>query len=98
LDLLLASTLARRVLDPVQNYRAMIALVLVVNAWIVSFLVFRFTGSYAWTNLAVVLKTLNSPTAVRVSGHLHLFKYGWFLLAAFAFCRFVDSPSVRRGL
>jgi hypothetical protein len=40
----------------------------------------------------------NSSTAARISGHLHLFKYGWFLLAAFAFSRFIDSPRVRRGV
>src|SRR5208283_4394336 len=97
-DLLLASTLARRVLDPIQNYRAMIVLVLAVNAWVASILVFRLTGSYPWTNLAVVLITLNSSTAARISGHLHLFKYGWFLLAAFAFSRFIDRPTVRRGV
>jgi hypothetical protein len=48
--------------------------------------------------VAAVLITVNQATLVRVAGHLHLSKYGWFLLACWAFSRYLDAPSWRRGV
>lgn len=32
------------------------------------------------------------------AGHLHLLHFGWVLLAAYAYSRFLDTPTPRRGL
>ena len=98
LDLLLLSMLTSRFVDPVLNYCLAVLAVLVVNGWIAGLLTYRLTRSYPWAVLAVVLITLNLSTALRVSGHLHLFKYGWILLSVWAFLRYLETPSLKRGI
>ncbi len=97
-DLMLVSTLTARFLPPALNYHAMILLVLLANGWVAAWLVRRLTGSYFWAAVAVVLLTVNTSTAMRLNGHLHLFKYGWVLLAVWCFVRYLDAPSVGRGV
>ncbi len=97
-DLLMASTLTSRWLDPVVNYHLMMMVVLVVNGWVVGWLVRRLTGSWTWAVLGVILVSWNYSTAFRLQGHAHLFKYGWTVLAVTAFSRYLDQPTRRRGL
>jgi hypothetical protein len=97
-DLLMVSTLTSRWLDPVINYHVMMMLVLVVNGWVIGWLVRRLTESWRWAALGVVLVTWNYSTAFRLQGHAHLFKYGWTVLAVLAFSRYLDEPRPRRGL
>ena len=71
---------------------------LAFNGWVAGWLVRRATGSAFWAALAILLITWNEPTSFRMTGHLHLFKYGWLLLAVWAFSRYLDAPSTRRGV
>jgi hypothetical protein len=96
-DLMLISAVTGRFLDPVLNAHLMIAIVLAFNGWVVGWLVLRLARSCYWAVLAQVLITLHYEPLGRVEGHLHLFKYGWVLLAVMAFSRFLDRPSLRRG-
>ena len=89
----MVSTLTSRWLDPVVNYHLMMMVVLVVNGWVVGWLVRRLTGSWAWAVLGVILVSWNYSTAFRLQGHAHLFKYGWTLLAVTAFSRYLDQPT-----
>jgi hypothetical protein len=98
LDLLLVSTLTSRWLDPVANYHLLMMLVMAASGWIVGGMVRRLTGSWAWAALGVILVTWNFSTAFRLQGHAHLFKYGWTVLAVAAFSRYLDRPTVRRGI
>jgi hypothetical protein len=97
-DLLLLSSLSARLLDPAHNYHFLMLVVLAVNGWIAGWLVHRSTGSVFWAAVAMLLITWNQPTALRMTGHLHLFKYGWTLLAVWALARYLDAPSPGRGL
>jgi hypothetical protein len=97
-DLLLVSAVSARVLHPVVNYHALIILVLAVNGWVAAWMVLHLTRSYGWAALAVVLVTLNMSNDLRVSEHLHLFRYGWILLTVWAFARYLDAPSRGRGM
>ena len=97
-DLMLAAAVTGRFLGPTANYHAMTVLALIINGWVAAWLAYRLTRSHGWAALAVVLITLNFPTAGRVSGHLHLFKFGWALLAVGAFARYLEAPTRRRGL
>jgi hypothetical protein len=97
-DLLLVSTLSSRWLDPVMNYHVMMMLVLVVSGWIAGVIAWRLTGSCFWTTVAIVLLSWNYSTAFRLQGHAHLFKYGWTILAVTAFSRYLDRPTLRRGV
>lgn len=99
LDLLLLSSFSARLLDPLVNYHLMVLLVLLLNAWVAAALVSHATGSALWSCIAVLLITLNPSTVLAVSvGHLHLFKYGWVLLAVWAFHRYLEFPSYGRGI
>jgi hypothetical protein len=100
LDLLLPSAITSRFLDPVANYLALLTLALACNGWVAALLAYHLTHSYRWSALAVVLITWNLSTGVRmqVLGHLHLLQFGWVLLAAYAYSRFLDAPTPRRGL
>ena len=97
-DLLLASSVTSRWLDPQANYHALMALVLVLNGLVVGLVVRRLTRSWACSALGVVLITWNYSTVFRMQGHSHLFKYGWTVLAALAFSDYLDRPTVRRGI
>jgi hypothetical protein len=99
LDLMIPSAVTSRLFDsPVTNYFFLMAALLCVNAWIAGALTVSLTGSTLWASVAMVLITLGQPTAARMNGHLHLFKLGWPLLALWAFSRYLDAPSVRRGV
>jgi hypothetical protein len=97
-DLLLLSSFTARLLDPAHNYHFLVLVVLAVNGWIAGWLVHRWTGSIFWAAVAMLLITWNEPTGLRLTGHLHLFKYGWMLLAVWAFARYLDAPASWRGL
>jgi hypothetical protein len=97
-DLLLLSTVSARFLGPLANYHFCILAVLAVNGWVASWLVFRLTRSHAWAGVGAVLITANVLTASRLQGHLHLFKFGWVVLAVWAFSRYLEAPTLRRGL
>ncbi|MBV8488648.1 MAG: hypothetical protein JO161_10250, partial [Planctomycetaceae bacterium] len=97
-DLLLVSTFSSRWLDPATNYHAMMILVLLASGWIAGVIARRLSGSWFWAAVAIVLVSWNYSTAYRLQGHAHLFKYGWTLLAVVAFSRYLDQPTLRRGL
>ncbi len=97
-DLMLVGSLTGQFLDPTANFHAMTLLTLAANGWVAAWLVHRLTGSYGWAAMGVALLTLNDPTAGRVGGHLHLYKFGWILLALCAFARYLEAPSNRRGV
>ena len=97
-DLLLVSSLTSRWLDPVTNYHVIMMTVLVVNGWVVGWMVRRLSRSWFWAAVAVILVTWNYSTAFRLHGHAHLFKYYWTVLAVTAFSRYLDAPTVRRSV
>jgi hypothetical protein len=97
-DLLLISAAVGRSLDPTQTYHLAVIVVLAINGWVAGWIVRHLTRSYLWAALAIVLITLNYPTSGRMMGHLHLFKHGWVILAVWAFWRYLDVPSLRRGV
>ena len=97
-DLLLLSSLSARILDPISNYHVLSILVLLINGWVAAWIVLRLTRSYGWAALGTVLIILNICTDMRVAGHLHLFKYGWMLLAMWAFLRYLEVPTLGRGI
>lgn len=96
-DLLLISTFSARLLSPIANYHLMVLSVIAINGWIAGWLTFRLTRSYFWAAAAILLVTVNGNIHGRMMCHLHLFKLGWFLLATWAYWRFLEAPSWRRG-
>ncbi|SIN73645.1 hypothetical protein SAMN05444166_0537 [Singulisphaera sp. GP187] len=96
-DLLLISTISARIFDGITNYHFLVLSVIAINGWIAGGLTFRLTRSSLWAAASIVLITLNGQVAGRMRGHLHLFKLGWFLLATWAFWRYLEAPSRRRG-
>ena len=69
-----------------------------VNGWVAAWIVKKITRSTLWAMVAVTLVTLNEPVADRVLAHLHLFKFGWAILAVWAFALFLKRPGCWRGL
>ncbi len=69
--------------------------VIAINGWIAGGLTFRLTRSTLWAAASIVLITLNCQVAGRMRCHLHLFKFGWFLLATWVFWRYLEAPSRR---
>jgi hypothetical protein len=94
--LLLAAGLAHG-LEPVPLYHLAVLAALAVNGWVAAWVVYRGTGSYLWAAVSAALITLSSVTGGRVNCHLHLLKYGWPLLTVWAFSRYLDAPTWRRG-
>ena len=97
-DLMLLGALPGRWLDARRTYYFAAYAAIALNGWVAAWLVFRSTRSVGWAAAAVVLITWNYPTAFRMLWHLHLFKYGWALLATWAFSEYLRAPTVRRGL
>jgi hypothetical protein len=88
-DLMLLCALPSRYLDRHQLYHLAVLIVLATNGWVAGGMIRRLTGSYACAVLAVALITLNCPAIARASlGHLHLAKFGWLILAAWAFANY----------
>jgi hypothetical protein len=99
IDLILVSSVTSRVLPPVENYHLMAVLVLLFNGGVAGWMVARQTNSFFWGVIATVLITVNVSTALTMTvGHLNLFKYGWVLLAVQAFFRYLDRPTIMRGV
>jgi hypothetical protein len=96
-DLMLIAAWPSRHLDPRQTLYFAAYVAIAINGWVAGGLTLRATRSCSWACLAIVLITWNYPTAIRVLGHLHLFKYGWALLAIDAFWRYLDEPRPGRG-
>jgi hypothetical protein len=96
-DVMLIAAWPSRFLDARQSYYLAAYAALLINGWAAAWLALRLTRSPLWATLAVVLIEWNTPTIARYPCHLHLFKFGWFLLAAWAFGRYLRAPSVRRG-
>jgi hypothetical protein len=96
-DLMLIAAWPSRHLDPRQTFYFAAFVAIAINGWVAGGLTLRATRSPVWACLAIVLITWNYPTAVRVLAHLHLFKYGWALLAIDAFLRYLDKPRPGRG-
>jgi hypothetical protein len=97
-DLMLLAALTGGSLGTTATYHLAVLAVLLVNGWITAFIVLRFTRSALWAAMAVILITLNQSVAVRILGHLHLFKFSWILLSVWAFVCFLERPKVRSGL
>ncbi len=97
-DTMLLSAVTGKFLGPTTNYHVMVLTILAVNGWIAAWIAYRMTRSHLCAGLAILLITLNLPTALRLNGHLHLYKYGWVLLATWAFSRYLEAPTRRRGV
>jgi hypothetical protein len=97
-DLMLLSVLTGGALGATGTYHVAVLAALVVNGWIAAWIVMRLTRSALWASAAVTLITLNQSVAVRITGHLHLFKFAWSMIAVWAFVGFLDRPAWRRGL
>jgi hypothetical protein len=97
-DLMLLATVISGALDARFMYHAGVLTAIVVNGWIAAWIVWRATRSFGWAAMAVLLITLNQSLAIRIQGHLHLFKFGWVLLTVAAFVAFTEQPQWRRGL
>ena len=97
-DLLLISTISAHLLDPATNYHFLVMSVIAINGWIAGWLTFRLTRSYLWAAASILLITLNEQVAGRMNAHLHLFKFGWFLLATWTFWRFLEGLPGGGGL
>ena len=97
-DLMLLAALFGNVFSAAWTYHLAVIAALAFNGWIAAWIVLRTTRSTLWAAAAVALVTLNEPVAGRILGHLHLFKFGWFLIAVWAFAAFLKQPTWRRGL
>jgi hypothetical protein len=97
-DLMLLAALTAGAFGAAWTYHLAVLTVLAVNGWIAAWIVMRSTRSALWAAVAVFLITLNESIAERILGHLHLFKFGWVMLAVLAFVLFLEKPSWRRGV
>jgi hypothetical protein len=97
-DLLLLAALTAGWTGIPAAYHLAVLFALVVNGWIAAWIVLRFTRSPLWAAMAVILITLNQSVAVRILGHIHLFKFSWILLSTLAFVYFLERPTRRSGL
>jgi hypothetical protein len=98
LDLMLLATAIAPILDSRLIYHAAVLAALAANGWVAAWLVWRTTRSFPWAALAVVLITLNQSVALRIQGHLHLFKFAWVLLAVASFVAYLEQPAWKRGV
>ena len=68
------------------------------NGWLAAWIV---CVSYAvpclWSAVGVTLITLNQPVSIRILGHLHLFKFGWTVLAVWAVRRVLAKTGLVAG-
>jgi len=97
-DLMLLATLFAGAVSAAWAYHLSVMAALAVNGWIAGWIVKKTTRSTLWAMVAVALVTVNESVAVRVLVHLHLFKFGWALLAVWAFVAFLKQPAWWRGL
>jgi hypothetical protein len=97
LDVLLLSALTGGWLSPQANLHLMVLLVLSFNGWVAGWLTYRLTSRLFWAAMAMTLITVNVSTAYRFNTQLHLIKYGWVLIAAWAMWRCLENPSPRRS-
>ena len=97
-DLMLLAALFGGAASAAWAYHLAAICTLTANGWIAAWIVLKITRSTLWSIVAVALITLNESVAVRVMVHLHLFKFGWVLLAVWAFVAFVKQPAWWRGL
>jgi hypothetical protein len=95
-DLFLLSSFTAPFLHPVVNYYLLVSLILVVNGWIAAWVVLRLTGSYLWATLAVPPIILHC--CGRFPGHHPELTIGWIIPAVWAFYRYLDAPSLWRGM
>jgi hypothetical protein len=97
-DLMLCAALFAGYLSAAWTYHLAVLLTLTFNGWIAACIVVRSTRSVVWAAMAVALVTLNEPVGMRMLGHLHLFKFGWAMLAVWAFVSYLKQPAWWRGL
>ena len=97
-DLMLVSSLFGGAASAARAYHLAAILALTVNGWIAAWIVLKITRKTLWAVVAMALVTLNESVAARVMVHLHLFKFGWALLAVWAFVAFLKQPAWWRGL
>jgi hypothetical protein len=97
LDVMPAAAIVGQWLSPRRTFVFVSLLVLAFNGWVVGWITSRLTRSLSASALAIVFVTVNQPTLCRYGEHLHLYKYGWVLLAIWAYSRYLDIPSLRRG-
>ncbi|HEV3003314.1 MAG TPA: hypothetical protein VGX78_02590 [Pirellulales bacterium] len=97
LDVLLLSSLTGGWLSAPANLHLMVLVVLSFNGWVAGWMTYRLTGRLFWAAMAMALITVNVSTAYRFNTQLHLIKYGWVLIAAWAMWRCLELPSPRRG-
>ncbi len=98
LDLLLLGSLVGQFLTPLAAFQFVATASLVLNGWAASWLTLRFIRSTWAAALASYLTIVNLPTLIRFEEHLHLIKYGWVALSFWAFSRYLDAPTTRRGI
>jgi hypothetical protein len=97
-ELMLLAAVTKGALGATRTYHLAVLAALIVNGWIAAWIVLRITRSAWWAAAATTLITVNQSTSARILGHLHLFKFGWVLLAVWAFVRYLEKPGWRRGL
>ena len=97
-DLMLLASLFAGAVSAAWAYHSAALAALTVNGWIAAWIVKKITRSTLWALVAVTLITLNESVADRVLAHLHLFKFGWAILAVWAFAQFLKQPAWWRGL
>jgi len=97
-DLMLLATLTEGFLGAAATYHLAVIAVLAANGWLAAWIVWRATRSVLWAAVAATLITLNQPVSIRILGHLHLFKFGWAVLAVWVFAAFWKQPAWWRGL
>jgi hypothetical protein len=97
-DLMLLATASGGSLGAILTYHLAVLAVLAVNGWIAGWIVLRITRSAGWAAIASTLITLNQSVAARILGHLHLFKFGWVLLAVWAFVAYLEKANWRRAV
>ena len=100
LDLLILGAVAGQVLTPVGTFHFVAVAALAMNGWAASWLTLRLGRSVWAAALASFFVTVNLPTLIRLEGleHLHLIKYSWVIVSFWAFSRYLDQPTNRRGV
>ncbi len=96
-ELMLLASLVAVHLSAAWTYHIAAIATLAANGWVAAWVVKKYTRSTLWAAVAVGMITLNESVAARIPVHLHLFKFGWIVLAVWLFSEFMRTLDWRRG-